>query len=284
MKRISVEEEEAVLAVLRREPSKDEKGRFLKGHRYSMATEFQKGIHPLTEIKKGQHLSPKTEFQKGITSGPHFVRRHIPWNKGIPCSQETKDKISAKKKGISNPAHSIRMKGRASHNKGKKASFETREKMSLAKKGKSTWNRGIPWSSEQREHLSIAHKGQIPWWKKRGLPQVLPLKSDTKPERTFVEICKKHGLPFKQTSNGSLWLGRVNPDFVNETNRLAIFIDGCYWHGCPVHFPEVIVNKKRDERAMVELKDRGWTAIRIWEHEVLDPCREEELIRRLSIQ
>jgi len=67
------------------------------------------------------------------------------------------------------------------------------------------------------------------------------------------------------------------PDFVFRSSRLAIFIDGCFWHGCPrcYHLPQdnrsywkkkVVGNRLRDRRSSRELSLLGWRVFRIWEH------------------
>jgi len=70
-----------------------------------------------------------------------------------------------------------------------------------------------------------------------------------------------------------------NPDFVIPKERLAIFVDGCFWHGCAEHcrLPEanreywvakIDKNIKRDNAINKELQEKRWTVIRIWEHEL----------------
>ena len=79
------------------------------------------------------------------------------------------------------------------------------------------------------------------------------------------------------------------PDFVFPTGRFAIFVDGCFWHGCPRHgsLPQtnnafwrekLARNKKRDRLVNRQLKKVGWTPVRVWEHELHKP---ERVIRRL---
>jgi DNA mismatch endonuclease (patch repair protein) len=69
------------------------------------------------------------------------------------------------------------------------------------------------------------------------------------------------------------------PDIVFPKRKLAIFIDGCFWHGCPIHgtSPEtntefwktkIKINIERDLRVTSQLKDMGWLVIRVWGHEV----------------
>ena len=70
-----------------------------------------------------------------------------------------------------------------------------------------------------------------------------------------------------------------SPDFVISKSRLAIFVDGCFWHGCKEHcrMPEsnreywvskIDKNIQRDKLMNEELKKNRWTVIRIWEHEL----------------
>ena len=73
--------------------------------------------------------------------------------------------------------------------------------------------------------------------------------------------------------------GRVRPDFVFPRLRLAVFVDGCFWHCCPKHatwprnraafwLAKITGNKARDRRVNYALRKRGWKVIRIWEHEL----------------
>jgi len=69
----------------------------------------------------------------------------------------------------------------------------------------------------------------------------------------------------------------VRPDFVFARARLALFIDGCFWHGCPLHGSQprnnaafwqakIDGNRRRDRRNRVALRALGWTTIHVWEH------------------
>jgi len=69
------------------------------------------------------------------------------------------------------------------------------------------------------------------------------------------------------------------PDFAFGRARLAVFVDGCYWHGCPKCYrpPESNTgywsekfrrNKSRDRRVTAGLRRGGWKVLRVWEHEV----------------
>ncbi|MDD5186800.1 MAG: very short patch repair endonuclease [Methanoregula sp.] len=69
------------------------------------------------------------------------------------------------------------------------------------------------------------------------------------------------------------------PDIVFTKKKIAIFIDGCFWHKCPVCFQEPETRKEfwmkkiqsnvdRDKKVDERLKDEGWTVFRFWEHDV----------------
>ncbi len=71
----------------------------------------------------------------------------------------------------------------------------------------------------------------------------------------------------------------VKPDFVFPKLRLAVFVDGCFWHGCPSHatWPKqnaafwrkkILGNRARDRRVNRELCALGWRVVRVWEHEL----------------
>jgi DNA mismatch endonuclease, patch repair protein len=81
------------------------------------------------------------------------------------------------------------------------------------------------------------------------------------------------------------------PDFAFPRERLAIFVDGCFMHGCPRHatFPatrrnfwlqKFATNQARDRRVSRELRRRGWHVVHVWEHELKKPARVLARIRR----
>lgn len=71
------------------------------------------------------------------------------------------------------------------------------------------------------------------------------------------------------------------PDFVFDDAKVAIFVDGCFWHKCPVcDRPMPVTNREywekkinrnvqRDKRRTFRLEETGWTVIRIWEHDLI---------------
>jgi len=80
------------------------------------------------------------------------------------------------------------------------------------------------------------------------------------------------------------------PDFVFQQVRLAVFVDGCFWHGCPRcgHIPKtrrtywrtkILRNKRRDRLVTRTLHRAGWRVIRIWECDLAK--HPETCIRRI---
>ena len=79
------------------------------------------------------------------------------------------------------------------------------------------------------------------------------------------------------------------PDFVFRAKRVAVFVDGCFWHGCPKHgrrpgtngeywIPKLARNKARDRQTSQMLRKSGWIVIRFWEHEL---SKSQTVLRRL---
>jgi len=82
------------------------------------------------------------------------------------------------------------------------------------------------------------------------------------------------------------------PDFIFPSRRLAIFVDGCFWHGCPRCYraPEdnrrywkakVLSNRNRDRRRARELRTLNWRVMRIWEHSLVSPPQRRRVIEKL---
>ena len=72
------------------------------------------------------------------------------------------------------------------------------------------------------------------------------------------------------------------PDFIFRRERFAVFVDGCFWHGCPRHCrmpksrqnywkPKIARNKARDKAIRHALVAAGWRVYRIWEHSLGEP-------------
>ncbi len=81
------------------------------------------------------------------------------------------------------------------------------------------------------------------------------------------------------------------PDFVFRRERLAVFVDGCFWHQCPIHGSrpadnascweeKLSANVVRDALVTETLQKMGWHVVRIWQHE-LTKTNEPRLVLRL---
>lgn len=97
---------------------------------------------------------------------------------------------------------------------------------------------------------------------------------DTKPEMLLRKACWSVGLRYRL---GSKVIGK--PDLVLGRAKVAVFVDGCFWHGCPEHYKapatradfwlkKLQSNRMRDELVNTQLTAEGWTVVRIWEHTV----------------
>ena len=82
-----------------------------------------------------------------------------------------------------------------------------------------------------------------------------------------------------------------NPDFAFRRQRVAIFVDGCFWHGCPKHSnmpannrafwkKKLAGNQARDRLVSRTLRRNGWRVVRIWEHELRKPARVLARVRK----
>jgi len=102
-------------------------------------------------------------------------------------------------------------------------------------------------------------------------------KGNKETELQMVSILKKYRI--KGWRRNQKIFGK--PDFVFWKERVALFVDGCFWHNCPLHSTKpknnsifwenkLKKNQERDIQVNHELKKRKWHVIRIWEHELKD--------------
>jgi DNA mismatch endonuclease (patch repair protein) len=97
---------------------------------------------------------------------------------------------------------------------------------------------------------------------------------DTKPEMVLRKKLHAKGVRYRvhYTLDGK-------PDFVIVSKKVVVFVDGCFWHKCPVCFrapksnteywkSKIERNLERDSKITSALEAKGWKVIRIWEHEI----------------
>ncbi|WP_424212002.1 very short patch repair endonuclease [Streptomyces sp. BI20] len=100
---------------------------------------------------------------------------------------------------------------------------------------------------------------------------------DTGPERLIRSLLFREGLRYRVSARPVPGLRRT-ADIVFTRARVAVFVDGCFWHGCPEHFrpatknvdfwtTKIDTNKARDRETGRVLVEEGWKVVRIWEHE-----------------
>lgn len=105
---------------------------------------------------------------------------------------------------------------------------------------------------------------------------------DTSPERALRSLVHAAGLRYRVAAK-PLPKMRRTADLVFRPTRVAVFIDGCFWHGCPEHFvppktnpdywrEKIGKNMARDRDTDKRLEEEGWLVLRFWEHEDAQAC------------
>lgn len=108
---------------------------------------------------------------------------------------------------------------------------------------------------------------------------------DSKLEIVFRKYLWKEGIRYRK--NVSSYFG--TPDLVLKKYKTVIFLDSCFWHGCPKHYKapkikrifwnrKIEKNRIRDKKVNNHYKQIGWKVIRIWEHDVK---KEIDLTRKI---
>ncbi len=115
---------------------------------------------------------------------------------------------------------------------------------------------------------------------------------DTSPEMRLRSLLHAKGLRYRVSSRPLPDLRRT-ADIVFPKAQVAVFVDGCYWHGCAEHHrpsrtnaefwhTKITGNQQRDTETNQRLTDAGWTVIRAWEHE--DPVLVAERVSNAVAQ
>lgn len=114
---------------------------------------------------------------------------------------------------------------------------------------------------------------------------------DTKPELALRRAVHALGLRYRVSARPIKAIRRT-ADLVFTKAKVAVFMDGCFWHGCPIHHTVAVTNaefwaekvrrtRERDAETDRLLREAGWRVLRVWEHE--DPTeaarRVAELVR-----
>jgi len=116
---------------------------------------------------------------------------------------------------------------------------------------------------------------------------------DTAAEIALRSLLHRRGLRFRV--HYVLPNLRRRADIAFPRRRLAVFVDGCFWHGCPQHgtWPKenadwwrekIEANRRRDADTDARLKEQGWSVVRVWEHEAPESAAQtiEDAIARAA--
>lgn len=227
-----------------------------------------------------------------------FKKGNIPWNKGKHIWQNKPHPRGMLGKNATKKQLDIlkltweRRRGKGflfEGNKnpmyGKHHTEETKQKMREKLKGRKSWNKGTKGIMKPNsgcfkkgeklrlgKHHTDATKKLL---REERLKKVIPFK-DTLPERIIQQNIATIGIEFEKHK---LILGQ--PDIFIEPN-ICIFVDGCYWHGCPQCYPNrnnldsiQRYHITRDTIVTQGLINQGYIVLRLWEHEIhgdIDSC------------
>lgn len=116
---------------------------------------------------------------------------------------------------------------------------------------------------------------------------------DTSPEVALRQALHRRGLRFRKHARLAPLGSRRTVDIVFPTERVAVFVHGCFWHGCETHMTwpaanaefwraKIDRNRARDKDSRERLDAAGWDVMTVWEHDDVDAVagRVEEAIRR----
>jgi DNA mismatch endonuclease (patch repair protein) len=140
-----------------------------------------------------------------------------------------------------------------------------------------------------REVLRGGVFGPVPT-SRRAIMRRIRSRGTKSTERTFRMALVRHRISGWKLHSKDL-PGR--PDVYFLKRRIAIFLDGCFWHGCPScgHIPKrnrnfwslkIELNRKRDRRSVKLLREQAIQVMRIWEHEIVRSKRLKRIILEIS--
>jgi DNA mismatch endonuclease, patch repair protein len=106
-------------------------------------------------------------------------------------------------------------------------------------------------------------------------------RSNTRPEMVLRSALHRCGFRFRKDYPIRIDGVLIRPDVAFTKHRLAIFVDGCFWHSCPIHgrrptantgywAPKLLRNIERDVQQNDALVSAGWRVLRFWEHESIE--------------
>lgn len=137
-----------------------------------------------------------------------------------------------------------------------------------------------------REHTTHGARTYVPWATTQSVRRTMQgnRSADTKPEVRLRSALHRNGLRFFKNRRPSRSV-QCRVDILFPGARLAVFVDGCFWHGCPLHGRQpktnsgwweekLSRNRQRDLRNDHDLETAGWRVLRLWEHEPVEHAVE----------
>ncbi len=111
---------------------------------------------------------------------------------------------------------------------------------------------------------------------------------DTKPEMMLRRALWKSGLRYRVDRSPLKGMLR-RADIVFGPAKVAVYVDGCFWHSCPTHatipksnrewwVDKLMASVRRDRDTDRQLTDASWLVIRVWEHEDMDSIAEQIVV------
>ncbi len=225
-----------------------------------LTKETSEGVKKISDTLKGRHCSPRTEFKKGMA--PYFSEEHrqkVILKAKRPKLEEHKKKIGLGHMGKPRPPH---------------------VKLILSK----NWT-GHKWSKARNQKISLAHKKlwENPEYAEQVKMRLLKglLKRPTSIEKKFQEIINKYGLPYRYVGDGSFWVGRRNPDFMNIQydslgQKICIEVANRVHHQKP--FQPFKTSEDWAENRIKHFAKWGWKCIVFFE----DELDEEKILADLK--
>jgi DNA mismatch endonuclease (patch repair protein) len=226
----------------------------------------------LSESAKGRVMSEETKMKISIAMRKKdlktkFAKGNKMWL-GRHHTPESKRKLSERFKGKKLPEwHRAKIAaghiGQVPWDKG----LTKATSASLARSGEAS---RLRWTPERRKWLSNRNRQFFKnWWKQHPeeKERLARINRPTRIELLAKASLERRGIPF--VANGSV--ERICfPDFVLQKRKVAIFCNGCYWHGCAQHCPNIpswLRLRIRDKEIYEKLRGAGWRVLAIWEHE-----------------
>lgn len=222
---------------------------------------WNKGLHILghPNPNKGKHIIHSGSFKKGHPGYPNAGS----FKKGHRLSSEEKQK---RKLAMSEYTVSKQTRDKISKAiTGRILSGSSKKKISASRQGQRPWNSGLTKETDPRvlkysatlinSPKAIEARSQIKYPKKNTLPEIILQRALTELKITFTTQKKIFGIP----------------DIFIDPN-ICIFLDGCYWHSCPVHHPKnkYFWRREYDEKVTKILEREGNVVFRFWEHEIVN--------------